>query len=334
MNSLNEALLEWNNVTPDDVQAVLRQIGEGDFSRVVFDNATANYRELTAMMDQTNDLARCAFSNSILFVEYQYGCQNVQSRVLKGSDHDLSKSAILEYCALVTSAARLESVQKFIENGDSLFPRKDCTIHNAESKLDTVESRLEHIQKSIWYGLGWDPKIAFSQLQQFLASGNQDDAVVEALTKYTSTMTVMINNSASLPQSDDGTTRIINVSYSEKVVTVPQDMNGEDTTIASLSAPSSHSIHEHSTAQQRQQMDIAQKTSMLQQQIWDEFESLSRSEQDETLRRAENVQREFFEKVMSTPPGQERVLLMQNMSEDDQKLLVLDKLWKTHNVQR
>ena len=46
------------------------------------------------------------------------------------------------------------------------------------------------------------------------------------------------------------------------------------------------------------------------------------------------MQREFFEKVMSTPPGQERVLLMQNMSEDDQKLLVLDKLWKSHNVQR
>ena len=157
---------------------------------------------------------------------------------------------------------------------------------------------------------------------------------IYVLTKYTSTMTVIINNLAALPQSDDGTTRIINVSYSEKVVTVPQDMNGEGTTIASLSAPSSHSMHEHSTAQQRQQLDIAQKTSMLQQQIWDEFESLSRSEQDETLRRAEHVQREFLEKVMSTPPGQERVLLMQSMSEDDQKLLVLDKLWKTHNAQR
>ena len=85
MNSLDEALLEWNDVTRDDVQAVIRQIGEGDFSRVVFDDAT-NHQQLTAVMDQTNDLARCAFSNSILFVEWQFGCQNVQSRVLKGSD--------------------------------------------------------------------------------------------------------------------------------------------------------------------------------------------------------------------------------------------------------
>ena len=334
MNSLDEALLEWNDVTRDDVQAVLRQIGEGDFSRVVFDDAT-NYQNLTAVMEQTNDLARCAFSNSILLVEWQFGYQNVQSRVLKGSDDVLSNSSILEYCALVTSAVRLLSVQNFLENGGSLFPRKDCTINNVtSSNLDTVESRLEHIQKSIWYGLGWDPKFASSHLQQFLASSNPDDSVAEALTKYTSTMTVIINNLAELPQSDDGTTRIINVSYSEKVVTVPQDMNGEGTTIASMSAPSSHSMHEHSTAQQRQQLDIAQKTSMLQQQIWDEFESLSRSEQDVTLRRAEHVQREFLEKVMSTPPGQERVLLMQNMSEDDQKLLVLDKLWKAHNAQR
>jgi hypothetical protein len=112
-------------------------------------------------------------------------------------------------------------------------------------------------------------------------------AVMETLPKYASAMAVAINNATSLTSKDDGTTRIINVSYAEKILTVPHHMNEGDTTIASLSAQVSHSIHQHSSAHQRQQLDIAQKTSLLRQEIWQEVQSIY------VEKRAEIVQRSF-----------------------------------------
>jgi hypothetical protein len=84
-------------------------------------------------------------------------------------------------------------------------------------------------------------------------------------------------------------------SYSEKIMSGPcHSMNDDHSTVHSLSAPTSYSIHEHSTTQQRQQLNIAQKTSLLRQQIWEEFELLSPNEQTNSLERAKVVQNEFL----------------------------------------
>lgn len=343
MTALDEVLLDGMDLNRDHVQIVLRQIGEGDFSCVTFDvtDVTKEENELRLMMEKTNDIARKAFSHSILYAEWKYDHlnQNVQSRKLK-CEGNLDKASILEYCALSTSAVRLESVQRFVESGENMFPVLNVTASSILVE-DSVNGRLENVQALIWHALGWDAVFASSQLRQMLSDGNQnnnplltDATVDETLTKYASAMTVAMNNVTQLQHSDDGTTRVINVSYSEKIVTVPQNMNNEDTTIASLSAPTSNAIHEHSAVQQRQQLDIAQKTSMLQQQIWDEFEALPSSEQANTLQRAETAQREFLERVMNAPPGPERVLLMQSLSGEDQKLLVLHKLWIAQNTAR
>ena len=340
MISLDEILLEWNDIKCDDVQAVLRQMGEGDFSGVAFDEDNKQ-QQLVEMMDMTNDLARMAFSNSILFTEWYFDHQYKQSRVLKTDGDDLDKPTILEYFGLAMRAVRFETVQQYLETGKDMFPLPVNEAATDTNNLDSAKSRLEYVQHLIWRSLGWDSVIASNQLQQLFSGDSEnrqvhwlamDETVVETLTKYSSVMSVAINNATPLPQSDDGTTRIINVSYSEKIVTVPQHMNNEDTTIASLSAPSSNAMHEHSSVNQRQQLEIAQKTSMLQQQIWNEFESLPENEQTKTLERAEAVQREFLEKVMNTPPGPDRVLVMQNLSGDDQKLLVLHKLWITRKA--
>ena len=344
MISLDETLLDWKDVNRDDVQAVLRQMGEGDFTGVDFDSACDkdNQQQLAEMMDVTNDLARMAFSNSVLFAEWNFDSGCSQSRVLKKGDDELDKPTILEYCGLAMRAVRFEAVRQYLETGKEMFPSSANETTRNKTQLDSAKSRLEYVQHLIWRSLGWNPDFASNRLQQLFSDGSQsrqvhwlamDEAVVESLTKYSSAMTVAVNNATPLPQSDDGTTRIINVSYSEKIVTVPQhDINNEDTTIASLSAPSSHAMHEHSSVQQRQQLEIAQKTSMLQQQIWDDFESLSDSEQIKTIEKAETVQREFLDRVMNTPPGPDRVLVMQSLSGEDQKLLVLHKLWSTRNA--
>jgi hypothetical protein len=329
IHALDEVLLDWNDTNRGDVQAALRHIGEGDYS-----DENNEQNKLRDMMNKTNDLARKAFANSVLFAEWQFDHRSrISSRSLE-ADQDLDKIIILEYCALAMSSVQLDYVQQFLEKGGDLFP---ATIHLQKCNVaehDMIKIRLEYVQSLIWRALGWDPEFASSQLQQLFSSNDHsrcdvmtEAAVAEALTKYASAMTVVTNNFAAIPKNDDGITRVINVSYSEKIVTVPQSMNNEDTTIASLSAPTSIAMHEHSSVQQRHQLDIAQKTNQLQQQIWDEFEGLSKEEQAETIEKAETVQQQFLENVMNAPPGPERVLLMQSLSGEEQKLLVLHKLW-------
>ncbi|KAL3795009.1 hypothetical protein HJC23_006330 [Cyclotella cryptica] len=359
ITSLDETLAEWTNrhhdssIDRETVQLVLRQVGEGNFSSISFD-ATNDYQSqggrdqevlITQMMDKTNDMARKAFSHLVLYVEWQFD-HGMQSPApspgfnLRGrdtTDTELDRSSILEYCALMISAVRLDSVQEYLCTGGELFSSAEKTGVVPNMELDTVDSRLVYIQHLIWRALGWDPDFASRQLLQFFSENEEcnhdnslmaDENVVETLTKYASSMAVAISNATTTPNTDDGTTRIVNVSYSEKIVSVPyHSMNDDHGTIHSLSAPTSHSIHEHSTTQQRHQLDIAQKTSLLQQQIWEEFELLSPSEQTKTLERAEVVQKEFLEKVMNTPPGPERVVMMQNMDEDAQRSLVIYKLW-------
>ncbi|KAL7489123.1 hypothetical protein ACHAW6_014709 [Cyclotella cf. meneghiniana] len=302
-------------------------------------------------MEKTNDLARKVFSHLVLFEQWQieHGMEPPVAlpRTLRGRDTgetELDRSSILHYCALAMSAVRLDSVQTFLCTGKELFPSVEINVETANSKadmeLDTVQSRFLYLQHFIWRALGWDPAFASRQVLQFFSENEEsnrgsslmmDENIVEALTKYASSMTVAISNATITPDADDGTTRIVTVSYSEKIMSVPcHSMDADHSVIHSLSAPTSHSIHEHGTTHQRQQLDIAQKTSLLQQQIWEEFVSLSPSEQTKTLERAEVVHKEFLEKVMSTQPGPQRVVLMQNIDEEAQRLLVMYKLWCSH----
>ena len=240
-----------------------------------------------------------------------------------------------------------------------------------DNEFESVDDRLVHIQNLCWRAIGWEPDSALKQLQCLFDDEcnessdvkmlTKDDMMVETLTKYASAMTVAVTNATmsrfgnsddkntfffkhdQSPFSqfpiitDDGTTRIINVSYSEKIVTLPQStITGDDgntnPTVHSLAAPTSNSMHEHTLSHQRRQMDIAHKTSMLQQQLWNEFQSLPREDQTKSLEKARKAQEEFLEEVKKTPPGPERVVLMQSMDREVQKLLVIYKLWCSHGA--
>jgi len=124
----------------------------------------------------------------------------------------------------------------------------------------------------------------------------------------------------------------VNVSYSEKIVSVPESaLEGGSHNISSLSAPASNTMEEHASSGHRQQLEIAQKTANLQKQLWNEFQSFSPSDQIKTLEKAKLAQEEFLEKMRSTPPGPQRVLIMQTIDGDVQKLLIIYKLWTSQN---
>ena len=287
---------------------------------------------LTAAVESTNDLARVAFSKSVM-VHYWNLDGDRSSQEKEG---DLDESCILEYCSLVGAAMHIPQVQKYLRCGDfELVPS------GAAEELQSAEDRLAHVQRVAWKALGYRPDDAMRQLKAIISPQDKDkprnfesmmsnETLRERLAEYQSILTVAATNASidDLGGSDivdDGTTRVVGVSYSEKIFTVPGASLG-GVQEKSAAAPSSNEIAEHKHSEQRKQLDIAHQTSLLQQQIWSEFLELSCDEQERTLQEARSAQKDFLFRMQNTPPGQERVLLMQSMSPTVQKQLVLCKL--------
>ena len=383
------------------IQNVLRQIGLGDYSSVSYnctsiilpddddmyqqskqegvvkENTNKQQQQqqqqqlLSDAVEKTNELARRAFSRSVLISEWRLAnnCNKQitipqSRRELRGDNSDVSfdDAIILEYCGLVMAAVRLPEVQQYLQTGLADFIHSNTNqaadMNNIDSNgLDdlpdnkSAEERLLHIQRLYWSALGWDPEYAMKLLKCLLFGEEEEESttsdlvqiknnvkVVETLTQYSSAMTVAATNAAmansygnankNSAMSDDGTTRVVSVSYSEKIITVPTNEDGNIiTTNSSTSAPTTNTIDEHALSQQRGEMETAKATSMLQQQLWDDFQSLPTHEQMKTIQKAKVAHEDFLEKVSNTPPGNERILLMQSMDREMQRLLVIYKLW-------
>jgi hypothetical protein len=259
---------------------------------------------------------------------------------------------------MMMAAVQLSEVQTFLRIGTTDFLR---STHMDSASMDgfygsSVDDRLLHIQRLYWRALGWDPDYAIDQLKRIVSFGctacytnaehPANAKVLETLEIYALAMIEAVTNasmtnigSEDYPNgmNDDGTTRVVSVSYSEKVINLPHDAHDSDgghnsscTNHASLSAPTSNTINEHSSSQQRSELNAAKATSALQQQIWDEFQLLDPAEQMETVDAAKNAHVEFLEKVANTPAGPERIFLIQQMDDAMQKLLMIYKLWSSH----
>lgn len=368
--SLDDAISS-SPIDREAIQSVLRQIGKGDFSSVSFDNVDItspsaassssstglrsrsstrdggepselgvlkdNSQEqkllITEAVEQTNELARQAFARSVLIVEWRLDLQPLSQcgREIR-ENVSLDRGSILEYCGLMMAAVGLPEVHQYLQTGvaELIHPNRKDGNHSDDS---SAEDRLLHIQKLYWRALGWESSHAMDQLNSTLTgksaeSNTFDQKVMETLSKYASVMTnVGMSIVDEDTQCDDGTTRVVSVSYSEHIINV--DSSGNES--QSLSAPASKTIDEHEASQQRQEMDVAQKTAMLQQEIWSEFESLPPKEKSEMLEMAKMAHQEFVQKIANTPPGNDRILLMQSIDGETQKLLVIFKLACSHS---
>eukprot|EP00578_Thalassiosira_sp_NH16_P025869 CAMPEP_0181088158 /NCGR_PEP_ID=MMETSP1071-20121207/6640_1 /TAXON_ID=35127 /ORGANISM="Thalassiosira sp., Strain NH16" /LENGTH=479 /DNA_ID=CAMNT_0023170061 /DNA_START=126 /DNA_END=1565 /DNA_ORIENTATION=- len=416
--SLDDAISEWERrrshdgnaevdsfMSRDSVQAVLREIGNGDFSRVSFDgddsensglgsttalSSTTGLRSrssrgsgngsqqsvgtgergvvkdntaqeqrllLTGAVERTNELARRAYSRSVLIVEWRLELERPDQLAqygmgeLRGHGNTIDDESILEYCGLIMAAVRIPEVQQYLQNGNAAFiftgRNDDGNFPSGDGlgcESSSVENRLRHIQQLCWRALGWESSHAMDQLRSLLSGESSDfeqitnnAKVTETLTKYSSAMTVAVTNASmfNIGESDDhanndGTTRVVSVSYSEKIISVPNiDDNNEGHTVSSdsLSAPKSNTIDEHELSHQRRELDTAKAASVLQQQLWNEFQSLPPQEKTRMVEKSKMAHEEFLSKVTNTPPGEDRILLMQSIDSEVQKLLVIYKLW-------
>ena len=329
----------------------------------VDDSGSSNSNErqqqlLTEAVEKTNELARHVFAYSILQLEWQLDHNSnsllpQSGRDLKGSDDSIDEGTMLEYCGLMMAAVRLPGVQQYLQNGTAMpFTNSnddnDTNPGTAVGSGSSVENRLLYIQKLYWRALGWESTHAMDQLKQIMSGDDDGDSAsfvnnpkfMETFTKYASLMTVASTNAAMSnigegvdASNNDGTTRVVNVSYSEKVITYPSTIDGSMAmmTSQSTSAPTSNTIDEHKSTQQRQELSVAQQASQLQENIWSQFQSLPSHEQMKTVTKAKIANKDLMEKVANTPQGMDRVLLMQSIDGEVQKLLVIYKLWCSHN---
>lgn len=368
LEALEETIVD-SSCRRESFQRVLQEIGRGDATGVSFDDDGSSYdgrsepqsnglrsrtrhndtkltavaksvdelkASLTAAVESTNDLARVAFSKSVLVHHWNLDGDHPSHDI----ECDLDESCILEYCGLVGAAMHIPQVQKYLRCGDF-----DLVPSAAAQDFQSAEERLAHVQRVAWKALGYRPDAAMSQLKSIISphdtnkprnfeSMMSNETLREKLAEYQSILTVAATNASidNLGSSDngsivdDGTTRVVGVCYSEKIFTVPKSASLGGVQEKSAAAPSANEIAEHKHSEQRKQLDIAHQTSLLQQQIWSDFTELSSDEQERTLQEARSAQKDFLFRMQSTPPGQERILLMQSMSPTVQKQLVLCKL--------
>jgi len=364
LEALEEAIAD-SPCRRESFQRVLQEIGRGDVTSVAFDDDGSSYdgksepqstglrsrarhndttnltvatsvdeskASLTAAVERTNDLARVAFSKSVLVHHWNLDgdCSSHDTGC------DLDESCILEYCSLVAAAMRIPQVQKYLRCGD-------FDLVQTSQSFESAEDRLGHVQRVAWKALGYRPVDAMSQLKAIITphepkprnfeSMMSNETLRERLAEYQSILTVAATNASidSLGCSDngstvdDGTTRVVGVCYSEKIFTVPGASLG-GVQEKSAAAPSANEIAEHKHSEQRKELTIAHQTSLLQQQIWSDFLELSCDEQERTLEEAKTAQKDFLSRIGSTPPGQERTRAFLRLSPTVQKQLVLCKL--------
>ena len=129
-------------------------------------------------------------------------------------------------------------------------------------------------------------------------------------------------------ECDDGTTRIVGVSYSEFIL----DGGNSSSSSSSSSSnndnngvPKTNVINEHEIIRSRNEFHITQAARTLQQSIINDYNILSASHREETIVEATAVYNKLIIDMENVISEKERVQLLQNMTTDEQRLLVIYK---------
>jgi hypothetical protein len=128
-------------------------------------------------------------------------------------------------------------------------------------------------------------------------------------------------------EQSGGVTRVVSVNYSEKTLTdgVIDHARGSNV------APSKVKMEEHEEdeVQQHQDLKIAAKAASLQNSILEELESMDEQTRCEVLLKAKELHENVMSIVLSLDSGLERVQYLQTeISPEDQRLLLIHKLWE------
>ena len=200
-----------------------------------------------------------------------------------------------------------------------------------------ASKRLERIQQVLLRAVGFDIEFGKREIERFyFHSGSElDDELVQILNNLSSNMTMAIANATSMEadccgsteelsdQNQGGVTRVVSVTYSEKILSP----DGRQVSTTSNSAPASETIQEHDEDEQLSQLKMAQQAASLEQSILNELMTMSETNRRAKLDLAKQTHNDFLRQAMEIPAGPERISFLTSVDPNQQQLLLIHKLW-------
>ena len=331
------------SITSKEVQDHLRALGANQFSGI-----TSNLdvqKELKDHMNVMNEEARTAFARSVLWSEMRWMKQETKmdnglvdfietKRPLHktGDGQEMDRKDLLEFCALCSAVVKLDEVEEHLKSG------KDVFASDAEFLIDdrsTAPQRILQLQQTMLCAIGFEPTFGGEELHRIMTtSEGRDEEVEGALASYLMTMQVVAKeamdggsmNEGLTDKHEGGVTKIVSVKYSEK--TMSRNANGEEIIVGD-DAPTHARMEQQSEEQQKMQLKMAAQAASMQQSILDKIILMSEIDRNEQLTKARKAHDLFLRDAMALPPGPQRVEFLQNVSSEQQKLMLIHKLWES-----
>ena len=331
-----------DSITSREVQDHLRALGANQFSGITSDLDVQ--KTLKDHMNVMNEEARTAFARSVLWSEMRWMKQETKmdngiidfietKRPLHktGDGQEMDRKDLLEFCALCSAVVKLEEVEEHLKSG------KDVFASDAEFLIDdrsTAPQRILQLQRAMLCAIGFEPTFGGEELHRIMTSEGTDEEVEGALASYLMTIQVVAKkamdggnmNEGMTDKHEGGVTKIVSVKYSEK--TMSRNANGKEMIVGD-DAPTHARMEQQSEEQQKMQLKMAAQAASMQQKILDEFMSMSERDRNEQLTKARKAHDLFLQDAMALPPGPQRIEFLQNISSEQQKLLLIHKLWES-----
>jgi hypothetical protein len=341
----NQATLQTPIISIELVQQNLRQLGEkGELDYIQSEEEKA---ALQNAMDTMNKEARFAFARSVIrsnapriFASKKKKTGNTIATstttpgvYLTSDEIEISHEKLFIYFGLFTVVVELLEITNYLKTGSfsplkhDEEPKTDCSESNDEN--GTPDSRMALIQlcllRSVLECEVKNPIILVENMKRHLLSSastaNGDtSSFQEACDDYATTLRDAISSAVSFDQLNDysegGVTRVVAVSHSEKIM-------GEVGV-----APLHSSMDQQREAEQRRELEMARKAVDTQQSILAELLSLNEAARKKLLDEAQSVHDDVIKEALHLAAGSERVLFMQSICKDKQKMLIMHKLWQ------
>jgi len=346
---------EMEGLTVDLVQKALRQCspredqaGAGSASSVV----------LTSMMERMNESARLAFCRLVLYSECLRDGEK-DTRDLQSSG-ELKDEDVRTFCGLCQAVVKLPSVVTHLRAGGSIFADLP---HVGETATILPQKRLEYIQRMFLRALGYDPDFATREIKAkfyqdtlhnngyttgesssslqstFEATVAAMEAALVEATAASTHDTFFAGHHGGKESNDDGVTKVVAVSYSEKLIdettgeeilTLSEDASPRVETMVGKDGarePQQEWAEASRERERREQIRLSQQASVLQQEILGELLTMRDEERDAKLQQAREASQSVLQKAMQLPPGPERIAVLTSVTPETQRLMAMHKVW-------
>lgn len=354
VQSLEEAIARYNGerdhetdpITLEDAQDALK---------------SSNFAVARGM----EDAARCALARAVLQAEIRWDTwarqqdsveDEERSRGLKdeNSADSMSTNSIKEFCALCCAAVNLPSVEEYLSNGKDISFGGIRMNANGDGEHGGSEhqsilsppERMEHIHLLLLRAVGYRAAFAKASMQKIFfpdedGNGSEegpDADLQEAFGNFLTATATAANKAApaSSPSSStqisalsDGQTRVISVQHSER--TISGEAAGGLSAVTKDAEPLAQSMEEHDDERQRRQLAMARQAAALQQGLLNELHGMDEIEREKLLAEAKDAHLSFLKQVSELPIGEERLLYLQSIDSNTQRLLAIHKLWETQS---